>query len=93
MRSFLFAIFFLSGLIKIHAQTFSPDLTNWDYEVLKKIKKASFNPMCPQKSNAVVFYTNMARADGKKFIQTILKPYLELTGDTSYSPYLQSLIT
>ena len=92
MRSILLSIFFLSGLMKIHAQTFSPDLSTWDVETLKKIKKASFNPLCPHKSNAVVFYTNLARVDGKKFVETILKPYLELTGDTAYSPYLQSLI-
>ena len=92
MRSIMVAIFFLSSLINIHAKTFSPDLTTWDVEALKKIKKASFNPLCPQKSNAVVFYCNMARVDGKKFVETVLRPYLELVGDTAFSPYLQSLV-
>jgi len=93
MRRILLAIFFMIGSVKLNAQYFSPDLTNWDYSTLKKIKKASFNPLCPQKSNAVVFYCNMARVDGKKFVETILRPYLELVGDTAYSLYLQSLIS
>jgi hypothetical protein len=92
MRSILLAILLMIESVSMHAQYFTPDLTTWDVEALKKIKKASFNPFCSQKSNAVVFYCNMARVDGKMFIQTILKPYLELTGDTVYSPDLQSLI-
>jgi uncharacterized protein YkwD len=93
MRSILLAILLMIGSVSMHAQYFSPDLTLWDYETLKKIKKASFHPLCNRKSNNVVFYTNMARVDGALFVETVLKPYLELVGDTAFSPYLQSLIT
>jgi uncharacterized protein YkwD len=92
MRSIQVVILMLIGSVSLHAQYFTPDLTNWDYETLKKIKKASFHPLCGRKSNNVVFYTNMARVDGKKFVSTVLRPYLELVGDTAYSPFLQSLI-
>jgi uncharacterized protein YkwD len=93
MRSILLAILLMIESVSMHAQYFSPDLTNWDYETLKKIKKASFHPLCNRKSNNVVFYTNMARVDGALFVETVLKPFLELVGDTAFSPYLQSLIT
>jgi uncharacterized protein YkwD len=93
MRIVLSFLILASSLAQVNAQYFSPDLTLWDYETLKKIKKASFHPLCNRKSNNVVFYTNMARVDGALFVETVLKPYLELVGDTAFSPYLQSLIT
>ncbi len=92
MRSILVAILFISSLVNIHAQTFSPDLSTWDKETLNKARLASYNPLCQKKSNDVVFYTNLARMDGTKFVETILRPYMEFYGDTSFSPYLQSLI-
>jgi uncharacterized protein YkwD len=35
----------------------------------------------------------MAHVDGKKFVQSVLRPYLEMIGDTAYSEYLQSLVS
>lgn len=85
------AIFLLNSEFLL-AQEFTPTLEHWDSNTLQQIKKVSFNSRCSEKSNLVVFYGNLARTDGKKFISDVLKPYLENTGDTSYTSYLQSLI-
>jgi uncharacterized protein YkwD len=93
MTNKVLIFFLISGVLPLKAQYFTPDLSSWDYETLYKIKKASFHPLCGRQSNNVVFYSNMARVDGKKFVSTVLKPYLEMIGDTDYTPYLQGLIT
>ena len=64
-------------------------VASFDSEIIAKAKKVSYNPLCSNQSNEVVFYCNLARADGRKFVEFILRPYL---GDTTYSEYLQSLI-
>lgn len=80
-------------LLNLSAQEFTPDLSSWPVKIIEEARKASFHPQCAQVSNEVVFYTNLARMDGTRFVQTILKPYCEYVGDTAFSPYLQGLIT
>jgi uncharacterized protein YkwD len=85
-------LLFLLATTLFNSSYAQEDLSSFDAITLAKAKKVSYNPLCPNESNEVVLYCNLARADGKKFVEFILKPYLEDTGDTTYSEYLQSLI-
>jgi uncharacterized protein YkwD len=71
---------------------FKIDLSSWDATTINSARKASYNPLCSKKSSEVVFICNLARVDGKRFVETILSPYMEFTEDTAYSEYMQSLI-
>ena len=85
-------LLFLLATTLFNSSYAQEDLSSFDAITLAKAKKVSYNPLCSNQSNEVVLYCNLARADGKKFVEFILKPYLEDTGDTTYSEYLQSLI-
>lgn len=73
-------------------QNFKPDLSGWNKKIIRKAKWSAYQPFASKKSNKVVFYCNLARMDGKMFKKTILKPYCEYYGDTTATPYLNSLI-
>jgi hypothetical protein len=82
-----------SSSIVVSAQSFTPSLDKWDKGAIHKAKAASFSLITNKQEQDVIFYCNLARLDGQLFVQTVLKPYLELRGDTSYNRYKQSLIT
>ncbi len=87
-------LFFSLNLLYFQANAqFELDLSSWDASTITQVRKASYNPLCPKKSNEVVLCVNLARMDGQKFVDAILRPYLEYTGDSAYSEYLQSLIS
>lgn len=92
MKQLSFFLLSLFTLQKLSAQEFTPDLSSWPAQTIERARKASFHPLCTRQSNEVVFYTNLARMDGTRFVQTVLKPYCEYTGDTAFSEYLQGLI-
>ena len=92
MRYVFMFFLLLTQVVISFSQTFTPDLKTWGPSTIKKAHRISYNLFCSKRSNEVVFYINLARMDGKKFIETIIKPYLDYTGNTEDSYYLQSLI-
>ena len=93
MRSIQLIIIFLSTAKLTYAQDFQPRLKSWSTFTIIEAKLISYNLFSDRKNNEVVFYSNLARMDGRKFVQTILLPYLQFTGDTTYSEYVESLIS
>jgi uncharacterized protein YkwD len=88
---FLMLLFLLSK-IRISAQDFHPDLSGWDSDIIKTAGKKSKFLFQSKKQSETVFYCNLARMNGALFVKTVLRPYCRFTGDTTYTPYLQSLI-
>jgi hypothetical protein len=62
----------------------------WDSITLEKANTAKNTIFLKDEEKQVIFYTNLARADGKLFAETYLKWYIESTGMNSNS-YIISL--
>lgn len=52
----------------------------WDFNTLAKANTAKNTRYLKEAEKEVIFYTNLARADGKLFTESYLKWYLESTG-------------
>jgi len=86
-------LLFISLSSGVFAQGFRPDLRSWNAVTLLKAKVSSFSLVSTKPERDVIYYSNLARLDGKLFIKTILMPYLEAKGDTNPNdPYISSLI-
>jgi hypothetical protein len=52
----------------------------WDSDILEKANTAKNTRYLKESEKQVIFYTNLARADGKLFAESYLKWYMESTG-------------
>lgn len=92
MRLIALCIFF-SCVTPLEAQNFQPDLSKWDICILLQAKGVSINLLATKHERNVIFYSNLARLNGKLFVKTILPPYLQAQGDTDLNNfYIRSLI-
>ena len=75
------------------AQDFRPDLHSWNAVKLFQARICAFSFSSTKQERDVVYYSNLARLDGKLFIKTILMPYLQSKGNADLNkPYTNSLI-
>ena len=54
--------------------------TVWDPDILEKANTAKNTRYLKEAEKEIIFYTNLARADGKLFAESYLNRYLESTG-------------
>jgi len=65
-------------LFSISQNIFSQPI--WDSDILEKANTAKNTRYLKEAEKKVIFYTNLARADGKLFAESYLKYYMESTG-------------
>ena len=82
----------LMCVVALSAKCFTLDLNKWDAKQIAKAHKASRGIFSTARERELIFYCNLARMNGPLFIRTILKPFLEESGDTTFSDYKQSLV-
>lgn len=80
----------LSIVFLLFASLKSFSQTAWDSLVLEKANTAKDTRYLKDEEKQVIFYTNLARTNGKLFAETYLKWYMESEGLSSNS-YIQSL--
>ncbi|MBL4624248.1 MAG: CAP domain-containing protein [Flavobacteriales bacterium] len=70
----------------------SQDLSSWDYQVLEKANTAKKVGYLTTNEKKVIQLMNLARIDGTKFLETIVKPYIKNTSANSYTRSLTSTL-
>lgn len=64
--------------------------SEWDTRIIEKANTARENRNLKDEEKQVIFYTNLARANGKLFAATYLKRYMDSTG-IKPTPFTRSL--
>jgi len=83
MQSILFIFLFVS-LFSVSAQS------GWDSITVHRANTANENRNLKDDEKQVIFYTNLARANGKLFSETYLKRFMDSTG-IKPTPFTESL--
>ena len=82
-------LLFIGLSLGVNAHDFHPDLRSWNKTAVIQAKICAFSFSKTKQERDVIYYSNLARLEGKLFVKTILMPYLQSKGDTDLSnPYI-----
>ncbi len=74
----------LSWIFPVYAQITEETWKKWDEEILASAHTALFSDFLSAEEKKLIWLSNLARTDGKKFTETFLSDYLKNKKETRY---------